>query len=243
MGTIKAPPLHSFHSHRLDLFTQVRHIPYFGGLTLFEAGFQELYRTLEGVSDRTAVVFITDGSPSDPEKALSAARMFVDAQRGTIDIHAIQIGDDAAARDYLQDIISMSDFGVYETAVMAQDPHRMREFVRSVFIGPGVTFAYNSAALRSHCYPALDQVASFLKRNRSYKIYIDGHADSRGSEIYNDPLSHRRAQAVKDYLIKKGIGSSRLIVRAFSKIKPLRENAYKQNDALNRRVEFTLIRQ
>ncbi|WP_425489360.1 OmpA family protein [Cognatilysobacter bugurensis] len=75
----------------------------------------------------------------------------------------------------------------------------------------GVTFAYDAAKLDASARTVLDQAVEILKRHESLKIEVAGHTDSRGDAEYNQKLSQRRAKAVYDYLVEKGVDAARLI--------------------------------
>jgi outer membrane protein OmpA-like peptidoglycan-associated protein len=73
-----------------------------------------------------------------------------------------------------------------------------------------VTFAFNSARLDATARRALDGQAAWLKAHPEVRMTIEGHTDAVGAEAYNDRLGLRRAQAVVDYLVRRGVSRSRL---------------------------------
>lgn len=75
----------------------------------------------------------------------------------------------------------------------------------------GVTFAYDDATLDAAAKAVLDEAVEILKRHEALKVEVAGHTDSRGDAGYNQKLSERRAQAVYDYLVEKGLDTARLI--------------------------------
>ena len=80
-----------------------------------------------------------------------------------------------------------------------------------------------------------------ITRNVGVLLRIDGHTDSRGSEAYNQQLSERRARAVRDYLVSKGVPAERLSVRGFGETKPIAPNDTPENLRRNRRTELTVV--
>ena len=74
------------------------------------------------------------------------------------------------------------------------------------------------------------------------EIAVRGHADSRGTNLYNQGLSARRAESVSRYLMRKGLQGKKISVMAFGETKPKANNASKKGRAANRRVELELIR-
>jgi OmpA-OmpF porin, OOP family len=103
-----------------------------------------------------------------------------------------------------------------------------------------ILFDYNKASIKKSAQPALDEVANVLTAvdNADVKIIIKGYADSTGSERYNEALSNKRAQAVREYLMNRGIKSSRLATKALGSSNPVAENTTAAGRASNRRVEF-----
>jgi OOP family OmpA-OmpF porin len=102
----------------------------------------------------------------------------------------------------------------------------------------GVGFAKDSAALTSDSRRVLDEVATRLNRYPEMRFEIGGHTDSTGSAAYNQQISEQRAQAVKDYLVAKGVAVGRLEIRGYGQQKPIADNAQANGRALNRRVSL-----
>lgn len=106
---------------------------------------------------------------------------------------------------------------------------------------PGdITFRLNSSELRTRFYPAINSVVRVVKHYRKTVLVITGYTDSTGSVAYNQLLSEQRAQSVANYLIRKGINPSRLVIKGFGEQYPIAGNATPAGRARNRRVELTL---
>ncbi|MDO5656084.1 MAG: OmpA family protein [Flavobacteriaceae bacterium] len=103
-----------------------------------------------------------------------------------------------------------------------------------------VRFEYNKATLTSAAQANLDNVVRIFKEYPDTDILIVGHTDSVGSQEYNQPLSLRRAQAVTNYLVSKGIPSSRISTEGAGKLEPRYSNETAEGRAGNRRVEFAI---
>jgi OOP family OmpA-OmpF porin len=103
-----------------------------------------------------------------------------------------------------------------------------------------VDFEFNSVQLTVPAQQTLDEVAGALLAQPELFVEISGHTDSIGSAAYNLKLSQRRAEAVKDYLVGKGLKSNSLTVRGYGKSSPIASNATEQGRAENRRVEFVV---
>ena len=105
----------------------------------------------------------------------------------------------------------------------------------------GVNFDFNSARLRPESYPVLNHAAQVLLSNTDVKVEIGGHTDAVGSESNILILSEKRAEAVKTYLVGKGVSADRLTVQGYGASMPVADNATAEGRALNRRVEFKVI--
>ena len=111
---------------------------------------------------------------------------------------------------------------------------------------PNILWDYNKADIREDARPYLDYVAKLLRDNPGLKVEVSSHADARGSDFYNDELSNRRAQAVSQYLVSKGVKRSMLISRGYGKRKLLNQcsdgvECTEAQHQVNRRTEFKVI--
>ena len=105
---------------------------------------------------------------------------------------------------------------------------------------PGnVTFRTASADLNAQFYKVLDGVALVAKKYDKTIIEVAGHTDNVGGNEYNRQLSQRRATAVSQYLVSKGVAEARLMTAAGGEEHPVASNATEQGRAANRRVEVT----
>ncbi|WP_419592768.1 OmpA family protein [Thiolapillus sp.] len=102
----------------------------------------------------------------------------------------------------------------------------------------GVFFDFNKATIKPEFQPLFDNALEVLELNPDLVVEVIGHTDSIGPAAYNQKLSVRRAQAVKDYLVKHGVDPKRLIVKGKGESEPARSNDTEAGRAFNRRVEF-----
>lgn len=102
----------------------------------------------------------------------------------------------------------------------------------------GINFDFNSAHLRAESATVLQEVADLLQGQPDLRITIEGHTDDVGGDAYNQSLSEKRANAVKDWLVRKGIDGARLQTEGKGSGSPIASNATDIGRAQNRRVEL-----
>ncbi len=105
----------------------------------------------------------------------------------------------------------------------------------------GVKFATNKATLTSASKVTLDKLAEVFKEYPNSNIMIDGHTDSSGDDTYNMTLSQKRAQAVSNYLVNKGLSSERFTTSWHGETQPKFDNTTPEGRAKNRRVELGIV--
>jgi outer membrane protein OmpA-like peptidoglycan-associated protein len=106
---------------------------------------------------------------------------------------------------------------------------------------PGnITFRTGSADLNAQFFKVLDGVASVARKYDKTIIEIAGHTDNVGGSDYNRQLSQRRASAVAQYLMSKGVREPRIMTAAGGEEHPIASNSTEQGRTANRRVEVTL---
>ena len=113
--------------------------------------------------------------------------------------------------------------------------------VGDVIVLHGVNFETAKSTLTLNAKALLDGVAIALGKHPGVKVAVQGHTDSRGSEAYNLRLSGQRAQAVRDYLIGKGIDAGRMTAAGFGETMPIADNTTEDGLELNRRVELKVV--
>jgi OOP family OmpA-OmpF porin len=102
----------------------------------------------------------------------------------------------------------------------------------------GVNFDFNKATIRSEAGPVLNQWSERLSGCPEVALQIEGHTDATGPEAYNQVLSERRANSVRDYLVSRGIDASRLNPVGRGETRPVASNSTREGRGENRRVEI-----
>ncbi|HWP35695.1 MAG TPA: peptidoglycan-associated lipoprotein Pal, partial [Thermodesulfobacteriota bacterium] len=106
-----------------------------------------------------------------------------------------------------------------------------------------IYFDFDRSDIKPEYRSVLERNADWLRRNRSARVQIEGHADERGSVQYNLALGERRAESAKRYLETLGIESSRLSTISYGEERPVDPRHTEEAWAKNRRAEFVVTSQ
>jgi OmpA-OmpF porin, OOP family len=123
-----------------------------------------------------------------------------------------------------------------ETVVIVQPAE-----IESLVLSGDANFEFNKSVLLPNAYAVLDSLVSTMKKHHDYKWEIGGYTDGIGSVNYNIKLSQRRAQAVVDYLVSKGVDRNNLKVVGYGKANPIATNETPEGRSMNRRVEIKVL--
>ena len=104
-----------------------------------------------------------------------------------------------------------------------------------------IQFEFDKANLRSQNRELLSRIAGILLTSDGFRIYVHGHTDNVGTQQYNQKLSERRAQSVRDYLVEAGIDPTMITTKGFGKTRPLLRDNSARGRAKNRRVEIGIV--
>ncbi|WP_312140623.1 OmpA family protein [Stutzerimonas nitrititolerans] len=115
------------------------------------------------------------------------------------------------------------------------EPEPVAEAVR---VELDVKFDFDRAEVKSGSYDDIRNLADFMKEYGQTSTVVEGHTDSVGTDAYNQRLSERRANAVRDVLVNQhGLDSSRIEAVGYGESRPVADNATEEGRAINRRVE------
>jgi OOP family OmpA-OmpF porin len=238
-----------------------------GGNTPIANALQTAGEDLKPTEGKIAAIIVSDGKRRnmDPEP-VAAARQLKEAYGERLCIYTVLIGDDDEGKALLQ---QMADEGQCGFAIEAQNIRSgedMADFVERVFLAeappkpapapapapapePEKTFwrldntffDTDKSQIKPGYYTILNEAVAVLRDKPKARLRIEGHCDIRGSYDYNMKLSQRRADAVKAYLVSKGIAAERLRAVGYGFTRPAAPNDSPENMAKNRRVELSLV--
>tara|TARA_R110000782_G_scaffold70844_2_gene142287 strand:+ start:296 stop:922 length:627 start_codon:yes stop_codon:yes gene_type:complete len=114
----------------------------------------------------------------------------------------------------------------------------MAEPAEAVRVELDVKFDFDKAQVKPESYGDIKNLADFLTQYPQTTTVVEGHTDAVGSDAYNQTLSERRANAVRDVLVNQyGVGSNRVNAVGYGETRPVADNANADGRAVNRRVE------
>ena len=103
-----------------------------------------------------------------------------------------------------------------------------------------VLFQFGKSELQPNGMRNINTLAEYLLQNPDRKVIVEGYTDSVGSAAFNQTLSERRAESVRNALVRKGVDPTRIVAKGYGKEYPVASNATDSGRASNRRVEVTI---
>lgn len=129
---------------------------------------------------------------------------------------------------------------IEEELARAERDRLLREQERLASILQDVNFDFDSYTINSSELPKIEGVGSWMRQEREVRILIEGHCDERGTVEYNLALGQKRAEVVKDYLLKMGISGNRIRTVSYGKEIPVDPGSSEGAWAKNRRAHFRI---
>ncbi len=120
-------------------------------------------------------------------------------------------------------------------------PEKPKPVAEKVTLAADVLFDFDKAVVKPEGQSKLDDLAAKARGMTLEVVIAVGHADSIGSDAYNQKLSERRAQAVKAYLVSRGLEQNRVYTEGKGEKQPVADNRTREGRAKNRRVEIEVI--
>ena len=124
--------------------------------------------------------------------------------------------------------------------LLTRKPRTPKDTLKDVF--DNLSFEFGKAVILPSSYPFLDELSDVLTKDPTWKLKIVGHTDNVGSDASNLELSKKRAIAVSNYLVSKGIDASRITTDGKGETMPIATNDTPEGRDKNRRVEFFIIK-
>jgi outer membrane protein OmpA-like peptidoglycan-associated protein len=172
----------------------------------------------------------------DNNAATSQLRAANQAQGQELDKATIKLDAEKQARLSAEDKLAGA---MKDLAAVAAVKEEARGMV--ITLSGSVLFASGKYVLLNTAMTKLDQVAEALKEQGADKrMVVEGHTDSQGSDKVNQPLSLNRGNAVRDYLVSRGVASEKITAVGLGSSRPIVDNKSAENRANNRRVEIII---
>lgn len=151
-------------------------------------------------------------------------------------------GYHAAASGYLSVNENLELIDLQEYAEMKKDlllvPIEIGESIQL----KNVFFVQSKSELKPESYPELDRLVKIMKDNPTIEIELGGHTDNQGAPAANLELSEKRVEAVRQYLISKGVAAKRMTGKGYGGARTIAPSTTEENRQLNRRVEFKIVK-
>ena len=158
----------------------------------------------------------------------------------------LPIGDTFVIK--VKTIVDTTKFGLIAIRQLEPDEQFTEPFFVNVKFEPArsyrldnVYFDFGKATLRPESFTELDELVSYMKWKENEKIEIGGHTDNVGTDADNLNLSQQRAEAIRQYLIKKGIQPARVIAKGYGASEPVADNSTDEGKQKNRRTEVKIL--
>jgi outer membrane protein OmpA-like peptidoglycan-associated protein len=191
-------------------------------------------------------IFVFDELPSDE------SAMFIIEGEDTENMRIVKV---MGANGVVKNAIKDDKGNIYRFVVLKPELNKMQkeeakdvviklnkeeeEILKKAF--DNLEFATAKDIIKENSLGSLDELASLMQKKPSWRLKISGHTDNQGKAASNMILSKKRAEAVKKYLMNKGIAEDRFKVEWFGQTKPIADNRNEQGRQKNRRVEMLII--
>jgi len=107
-----------------------------------------------------------------------------------------------------------------------------------ITLSGGLVFATGQSTILPGAQDQLNKVADALKTQAEHHFVVEGHTDSQGTDLINNELSKKRAEAVRDYLVVRGVSPDAISAMGIGSTRPVGDNKTVEGRAMNRRVEI-----
>jgi outer membrane protein OmpA-like peptidoglycan-associated protein len=168
--------------------------------------------------------------------ALALSKTEIATQDNALATQKVALKDEKTRREEAEKKAAQAMSDLAKFASVKQEPRGM-----VITLSGSVLFASAKSDLLPAAQLKLNEVAdALIKEDPLSKIVVEGHTDSQGGVPYNQDLSQRRAQSVRDYLVSRGIASDRVTSQGFGSSRSVADNKSPEGRADNRRVEIVV---
>lgn len=232
----------------------------FGRQTPMGNGLIDIDPVLSGMSGKTALIIFTDGYSNIGADPVAQAKALYAKYGSNLCIHVVSFADKAKGQMIIDEIRALSTCTVVADYASLMKAGAIDAYAKDVFyeevadaqpmpkpvpmapapavITANLNFGFDKDQVTDEMIPILEEVvAQMQESNAMYEVA--GHTDSTGPENYNQGLSVRRANSIKNWLVANGIPADRLTSKGYGELSPKYDNGTKEGRRLNRRVEFT----
>lgn len=232
-----------------------------GGNTPLARTFALANADLAGTTGDIAVIVISDGEENIGGSSVAAAQALKDKYKDRVCIYTILIGNSPAGRATMEKIAQAGGCGFATDEEAVSTPAGMASFVEKVFLKPAekvapppppvekkcftielkVEFDFDKSNIKSQYYKTLTEFADLVRAYPNYTVNLEGHTCNIGTDAYNMKLGQRRADSVRNFILKnfKDIDPTRLTAISYGEKKPAFSNEKKDERPHNRRVFAT----
>lgn len=168
--------------------------------------------------------------------ALGQANQKLEKQGQTMQLQSAELASERDARLAAEKRAAQATADLAKFASIKQESRGM-----VITLSGGVLFASSKSELLPAAQAKLNTVAdALMQQDPDSKLVVEGHTDSQGGDAYNQELSQRRAQTVRDYLVSRGVASDRATAQGFGSSRSIADNKSAEGRANNRRVEIVV---
>jgi OmpA-OmpF porin, OOP family len=198
-------------------------------------------------------VVVTDmqGKPSKGEQVLFKSDVTGKTVSGRSDVmgkFSLQLPPGASYLITLKSLTDTTKYGVISIPALKPGEFFTEPFKVNVkfeaaktYTLDNVHFDVGKATLRTESFSELAELVSYLKNKDDIRVEIAGHTDNVGKEADNVKLSRERADAIRNYVIKKGIQPTRVIAKGYGASEPVADNDTDEGRQMNRRTEVRIL--
>lgn len=179
------------------------------------------------------------------EKFLTIGNFYPSAQSNLVDLAYLTYLLPGAYY-YIDDVslvcLSCKEKQVLQNEITITKTKDEKQFeVGQVVVMENIFFEFDKSIILPQSFIELHNLISILNKYPTMKIELSGHTDNKGSDRYNQNLSHSRVKAVFDYLVSQGVSAKRLQYTSYGATQPIADNKTDQGRSKNRRVEFKIL--